>query len=194
MIKDIGRACRSYRRFFEDERIPRELLVDWVDTARIVASSANGQPLRYLIVDDPQGCAELFPNTAWAGALKDWPGPEEGERPSAYIIMLRDASRSLGDRFSAWDEGIAAQTIMLAATEAGFGGCMIASFKKASVAELCGVAGSAIEPSLVLALGKPKEDVRLVEVGEDGSTKYYRDAQQVHYVPKRPLSDILIQR
>ena len=192
MIKDIARACRSYRRFYEDERIPRELLVDWVDTARIVASSANGQPLRYLIVDDPQGCAELFPNTAWAGALKDWPGPGEGERPSAYIVMLRDAERSLGDKFCAWDEGIAAQTIMLAATEAGFGGCMIASFKKASVAAICGLEGSNISPELVLALGKPKEEVRIVEVGEDGSTKYYRDENQVHYVPKRPLEDVLL--
>ena len=194
MIKDIAARCRSYRRFFEDEHIPRELLVSWVDTARVVASSANGQPLRYLVFDAPQDCERIFPNTAWAGALKDWPGPEEGERPSAYIVICCDSQRSLGERFTAWDEGIAAQTIMLAATEAGFGGCMIASFKKASVAELCGVAGSAIEPSLVLALGKPKEDVRLVEMGEDGSTTYYRDAQQVHYVPKRPLSDILIQR
>lgn len=192
MIKDIAARCRSYRRFFEAERIPHELLVDWVDTARFCASSANKQPLRYLVVDEPAACAELFSNLAWAGALKEWSGPQEGERPSAYIIVLRDTERSLGDRFSAWDEGIAAQTIMLAATEAGFGGCMIASFKKKSVSEFCGVEGSALEPSLVLALGKPKEEVRIVEVGEDGSTAYYRDEAQVHYVPKRPLADVLI--
>lgn len=192
MIKDIAARCRSYRRFYQDERIPRELLVSWVDTARIVASSANGQPLRYLVFSTPQDCDRIFPNTAWAGALKDWPGPAEGERPSAYIVICCDAQRSLGERFNAWDEGIAAQTIMLAATEAGYGGCMIASFKKASIAAICGLEGSGIAPELVLALGKPKEEVRIVEVGEDGSTKYFRDEQQVHYVPKRPLSDILL--
>lgn len=120
------------------------------------------------------------------------PGPEEGERPSAYIVICCDSQRSLGERFTAWDEGIAAQTIMLATTEAGYGGCMIASFKKASVASICGLEGSGIAPELVLALGKPKEEVRIVEPAEDGSTKYYRDKQQVHYVPKRPLADILL--
>ena len=194
MIKDIAHMCRSYRRFYQDQPIDPALLTDWVDTARITASSANAQPLRYRIFHRPQDCAELFPCMAWAGALPDWDGPQEGERPSAYIVVLRDQNVCLGERFTAWDEGIAAQTIMLAATEAGFGGCMIGSFKKESVARICGVAGedSPLSPDLVLALGKPKEDVRLAEPRPDGSLKYYRDEEQVHYVPKRPLEDVLL--
>ncbi|MDO4503265.1 MAG: nitroreductase family protein [Coriobacteriia bacterium] len=194
MIKDIARTCRSYRRFYQDQRITPEQLTDWVDTARITASSANAQPLRYMIFHTPQDCARLFEHVAWAGALPDWDGPVEGERPSAYIVMLRDESVSLGEKFTAWDEGIAAQTIMLAATEAGFGGCMIGSFGKKSVAATCGVDGddSTLTPDLVLALGKPKEDVRLTGPQPDGSLKYYRNDDAVHFVPKRPLDEVLL--
>ena len=196
MIKDIAHMCRSYRRFYQDQPIDPALLTDWVDTARITASSANAQPLRYRIFHRPQDCAELFPCLAWAGALPDWDGPQEGERPSAYIVVLRDQNVCLGERFTAWDEGIAAQTIMLAATEAGFGGCMIGSFKKASLGAICREAGGYAEgemsPELVLALGKPVEEVHIVSPRPDGSLKYYRDDDQVHYVPKRELGEVLV--
>lgn len=192
MIKDIATKCRSYRRFYQDQRIDESMLRDWVDTIRYTASSCNGQPLKYKFFCTPEDCAKIFPNTAWAGALPDWDGPEEGERPAAYIVILRDEELSIADKFTAWDEGIVAQTIMLAATETGFGGCMIGSFKKGSVAEICGVKGTNLSPDLILALGAPKEEVHIVEVGEDGSTKYYRDENQVHYVPKRALEGILL--
>ena len=45
---------------------------------------------------------------------------------------------------------------------------------------------------LVLALGFQKEVRRVETVGADGSVKYWRDAQGVHHVPKRPLEDLLI--
>ena len=47
---------------------------------------------------------------------------------------------------------------------------------------------------LVIALGKPAETIILTEVGEDGNTAYYRDENDVHYVPKRKLEDIIILR
>ena len=193
MLKETVTTCRSYRRFDEAERIPHDLLVDLVDTARIVAASANQQVIKYALFSTPEECAALFPNTAWAGALPDWDGPAEGERPTGYIVLLRDADLVMNDKFTAWDEGIAAQTIMLAATEAGFGGCMIGSFKRKSVTELCQVPGN-LEADLVLALGKPVEEVHLVGKREDGSVKYYRDENQVHYVPKRALDEVLVKQ
>lgn len=192
MLKDIARTCRSYRRFDQAVQIPEEMLMDWVDTARCTASSCNNQPLRYKIISTPEACAEIFPHTAWAGALPDWAGPEEGERPTAYIVLIANTADSVNDIFTARDEGIAAQTIMLAATEAGFGGCMIGSFGKASVTKICGVDGENLRVDLILALGKPVEQVVLVEPDEEHGLHYYRDDQQVHYVPKRPLDSILL--
>ena len=184
-MQDIIKACRSYRRFDESDRIDRKLLTAWVDAARLVASSGNAQPLRYAIVSDERACERVFSCCAWAKALPDWPGPVPGERPSAYVVVCRDNDRTLADTFTAWDEGIAAQTIMLQAVEAGFGGCIIASFKKRSMAEALGVDADRFQPDLVLALGKPVEDVRIVDLPAGGATEYWRDEAGVHYVPCR---------
>lgn len=192
MLKDIVKNCRSYRRFDERERIDRKLLETWVDTARFTASSGNAQPLRFALVVEEEACADVFACCAWAKALPDWPGPAAGERPSAYLVICRDLDRALADTFTAWDEGIVAQTIMLQAVEAGYGGCIIGSFKKRSLSEVLGLNAERFQPDLVLALGKPIEDVRVASVPKSGSTAYWRDADGVHYVPKRTLGDVLL--
>lgn len=189
MLKELVIQCRSFRRFEQDTAIPYEELADMVDTARLTASTSNSQALKFKILNTPKECAEIFPFIAWAGALKDWDGPQEGERPSAYIVITCDLS--LG-RNKQWDDGIAAQTIMLSAAEKGYGGCMIGSCKRSEIGRLLGLDPDQYSIDLVLALGKPKEDVVLVPVKEDGSTVYYRDENQVHYVPKRSLEDILL--
>lgn len=92
MLKDLVKQCRSYRRFYQDTAIPYSELADMVDTARLAASASNAQALKFKILCTPEECAGIFPYTAWAGALKDWDGPEEGERPSAYIVIACDLS------------------------------------------------------------------------------------------------------
>jgi nitroreductase len=88
------------------------------------------------------------------------------------------------------DVGIAAQTIMLSAVEAGLGGCMIGNFNSAKLAEALGLREDLV-PSLVLGLGKPDEEIIIEDIGEKGST-YYRDAEGKHRVPKRALEDIIL--
>lgn len=192
MLRDTIAACRSYRRFDESARIGRELLESWVDGARLAASSGNAQPLRFRIVSDERECAEVFACCAWARALPDWDGPKPGERPGGYIVVCCDRDRSLADAFTFWDEGIAAQTIMLQAAEAGFGGCIVGSFKKRGVAEALGIDAERFRPDLVLALGRPAEKVRLEAAAPDGPTAYWRDDEGVHHVPKRPLADVVL--
>jgi nitroreductase len=189
MLKDLVTKCRSYRRFYEDVRISREELCDLVDTARLTGCTSNCQALKYKLLCTEEDCARIFPNVAWAGALTDWDGPVPGERPSAYIVILCDLKIAKNKQ---WDEGIAAQTIMLAATEKGYGGCMIASCKRSEILALLGLSPEEYSVGLVLALGKPKEEVHIVPLSSDGSTTYYRDENQVHYVPKRSLEDIIL--
>ena len=189
MLKDLVKQCRSYRRFYQDTAIPYNELADMVDTARLAASASNAQALKFKIVNTPAECAKVFSTVKWAGALTDWDGPAEGERPSAYIIIACDLS--LG-RNKQWDDGIAAQTIMLSAVEKGYGGCMIGSFNRSELAQALDLDPQTYSLDLVLALGKPAETVVLAPLNADGSTTYYRDKDQVHYVPKRCLEDILI--
>jgi len=188
MLKDLIVKNRSYRRFDESLKIDMDILRELVDLARLSGSGANLQPLKFLLSNEPKKNALIFEHLAWAGYLKDWPGPAEGERPSAYIIILNDEQIRKG---ASCDHGIAAQSILLGAVEKGLGGCMIGSIKKEGLRATLEVPET-YEILLVIALGKPVENVVLDEVNEEGSIKYWRDEDDVHHVPKRKLDDIII--
>jgi len=188
MIRDLITKNRSYRRFFQEVAIERQTLRELVDLARLSASGGNLQPLKYILSCDRQKNALIFPHLAWAGYLKDWPGPCEGERPSAYIIILGDTeiAKSFG-----CNHGIAAQSILLGATEKGLGGCIIASIQREELRKALDMPPR-YEILLVVALGKPKETVVIETVGPAESIKYWRDNKDVHHVPKRALDDIIL--
>ncbi len=189
MIKDIALKSRSYRRFYEEEGILYDTLKELVDIARYVPSTVNSQPLKFKLVNDREENEKVFSTLAWAGLLKDWSGPEKGERPAAYIIILDDLAIGKNKHL---DVGITAQTIMLGAADMGLGGCMFGSIQKENLASLLDIDTEKYSIELVLALGKPKETVEIVNIGENGSTAYYRDENGVHYVPKRSLDDLII--
>ena len=188
MIRDLVLKNRSYRRFYQEVPVEPETLKELVDLARLSASAANRQPLKYILSCEPEKNALIFPCLRWACYLKDWPGPPDGERPSAYIIVLGDTGIS---QSFLCDHGIAAQSILLGATERGLGGCMIAAVQRTKLSKVLGIPPQ-YEILLVLALGKPREKVVIDAVGFDGSIRYWRDSDSVHHVPKRALDDIII--
>ncbi|QDR79330.1 nitroreductase family protein [Sporomusa termitida] len=188
MFSDIVKANRSYRRFFEQEAVTRETLLTLVDYARLVPAGANKQALKYYIACEQPLNGQIFATLGWAAYLKDWSGPVAGERPAAYIIIVQDKGYKMGNSF---DAGIAAQTILLGATEIGLGGCMLGNIKHAQLQAALNLADN-FEILLVIALGKPKEKVVIEEIEANGDIKYWRDENQVHHVPKRKLKDILI--
>ncbi len=188
MLEDLIHKNRSYRRFHQDTPIALKTLQALVNLARLSASGANLQPLKYVLSCAPQVNADIFPHTRWAGYLQEWKGPAEGERPAAYIIILGDTeiSPSFG-----CDHGIAAQSIMLGAAERDLGGCMLGALDRDGLRQALDIP-ERYEILLALALGKPKEEVELEEVGPDGDITYYRDEDGVHHVPKRPLDDLIL--
>ncbi len=188
MIQDIVTASRSYRRFHEDRPVSESTLMELVNLGRLSPSGGNLQPLKYILSADRAMNERIFLCTVWAGYLKDWPGPCEGERPSAYIVILGDTvvSANFG-----CDQGIAAQSIMLGAAEKGLGGCIIGSIHRDALRGVLQIPDR-YEILLVLALGHPKEKVVLEEVGADGSIRYWRDSDGVHHVPKRSLDEIVL--
>lgn len=188
-IKQLIEKTRTYRRFDEKHEIKTEMLVSLVDLARLSASGANRQPLKYILVTDPKERALVYPCLAWAGYLTTWEGPDPGERPTGYIIILGD--KEISDSFGV-DHGIAAQSIMLGASEAGLGGCIIASIKKEKLRAALNIPKD-LEILLVLALGKPIEKV-CIETIKNNDVKYWRDEARVHHVPKRTLDEIIIRK
>lgn len=189
MIRDLVQKNRSYRRFYQEKEVPLSILKELVALTRFCASASNRQPLKYVITCTPENNNLVFPTLSWAGYLTEWPGPEEGERPSAYIVILLDKSISENP----WvDHGIAAQTMLLAATEKGFGGCIFGAVDKAKLKSNLALEEN-LEVLLVVALGWPKEKVVIEDLGLGGSIKYYRDSQSVHHVPKRKTEDVILE-
>jgi len=187
-IRELVLKNRSYRRFHQDQTVDRQTLVELVDLARHSASGNNWQPLKFFLSADPETNALIFPHTRWAGRLPDWPGPIEGERPAAYIVILGD--KSIQDTFGV-DHGIAAQSMLLGAAERGLGGCMIGSVQRVKLHRDLGLAEN-LHILLVVALGVPRETVVINPVGPDGEIGYWRDEDDVHHVPKRSLDDLIV--
>ncbi len=188
MMKELALKNRSYRRFYQNEGVSRETLKELVDLARLSASAANMQPLKFILSSDSSKNSLIFPNLVWAAYLKDWPGPAEGERPAGYIIILGD--KNIKESFGC-DYGIAAQSILLGATEKGLGGCMIMSVQREALSKALAIPDH-FEILLVIAIGKPKETVVVDAVGPAGDIKYWRDADGTHHVPKRSLDELIV--
>ncbi len=188
MLEELIRKNRSKRRFHQDIPVKSKTLHALVNLARLSASGSNLQPLKYVLSCDPEMNEKIFSHTQWAGYLEDWPGPQEGERPGAYIIILGDTN--ITETFGC-DHGIAAQSIMLGAVELGLGGCIIASIDRDGLRQVLQLPGR-YKILLLLALGKPKEKVILEEAKPEGDIRYYRDDDGVHHVPKRPINELIL--
>ena len=188
MLYELIQKNRSYRRFYQQERISRETMIKLVDYGRLSASGANKQAIKYYISYEEETNAKVFPALLWAAYLSDWDGPVEGERPSGYMVMVQETEYKMA---SGIDHGIAAQSILLGAVEMGLGGCMFGNIREPMLRSALNIPEHQ-QILLVIALGKPKEIVVIDEIDPAGDIKYWRDSQQVHHVPKRKLKDIIM--
>lgn len=194
MIADLIKKNRSCRRFYQNYAVPLKTLKNLVNLARLSASAANLQPLNYILSGNTKKNDLIFSCLAWAGYIKDWTGPKEGERPAAYIIILgnTDISKNFG-----CDHGIASQSMLLGAREKGLAGCMIGAINRRKLRKILNIPPK-YKILLVLAIGKPKEKVKVEVVDSDSplstvnNIKYWRDGKGVHHVPKRKLSAIIL--
>lgn len=194
MLRSLLMEDRSVRRFQGNAEVGYTIPANLVGLVRWCASGRNAQPLKYSVITAPEERARLFPALKWAGYYEDWDGPEPDERPTAYIVQFLDTKISSN---CLCDDGLQLQAITLGATSLGLAGCIIKSFNAQTVREVCGVdADDRFKPLYVLALGYPKEKVRVVDMpsGTDADFKYYRDEEDNQIVPKRPVHDLFIHR
>lgn len=189
-FRELVAASRSRRRFDERVRVSEAQLKELVGLARLCPSTANRQAHKFKLVTEPEACAAVFAQLGWAAALKDWPGPKEGERPTAYVLILCD--QQLAKELPV-DDGIVAQTMLLGATAMGLGGCMFGNVKREALAEALHIDTARYHIAHVLAFGKPVEQVVIEELGPDGNVNYYRDEAGVHHVPKRSLDELIVE-
>lgn len=191
MFKDLVKLNRSYRGYDETYVMTKEVLLDLVDCARLSPSSVNAQPFKYFLAFEKETVRKIQSLTKWARALPDMELPHKGMCPTGFIVICQDLN--IGESLARYqkDVGIVAQTILLAATEKELGGCMIGNFGAELVKEALEL-DEHLMPVLIIALGKPNEQIVLKDIETGEETAYYRDENDVHYVPKRKLSDIII--
>lgn len=191
MFLDLVKQARSHRGFRQDRKVTRQELEHLVECARFTPAARNDQVLKYYLAEKPETVAAIQPLTKWAGALAELHLPRRGAEPVAYIVICLDGSLAENPAPYQRDVGIVAQTMLLAAAEMGLNGCMIGSFAAGELREKLGLP-EAIKPQLLLALGEGTDRIVMTDVGEDGSTTYYRDAEDTHYVPKRTLEQLIL--
>jgi len=187
MIRDLVLKNRSYRRFEQNASIASTTLLELLELARFSGSAANLQMIRYRLINTDHENELVFKNLGWAGYLPDWSGPQEGEKPAAYMILLTDDAKG---KHVQCDAGLAMQSMLLGAVDHGLGGCIFASIKRDQLRQDLDIPEQ-FRILYVLALGKPVEEV-VVDDMKDDNVKYWRDANKVHHVPKKLLEDLML--
>lgn len=191
MFKELVKKNRSFRGYDESRRITKEELMEFVDCARFAPSTVNRQPFRYLLAYEQEQLDVIQPLTGWARALPQMKLPHHGKCPTAFVVICQDTQWAEDLNRYLRDVGIVAQTMLLAAADAGLGGIMIGNFSPKKLSEALNLPEH-IVPMLIVAFGKPDETIVLTEAQEGENLNYYRDENDVHYVPKRKLEDIIL--
>jgi len=141
---DLILSRRSIRRY-EDREIPKDVLDKIVEAGRQSPSAANGQPYRFIIVDDSKIKQEL-------------PGRFSRFLVKAPVIIVGCANIKalLTGKWATIDTTIALENMILAAWSFGVGSCWIGSFNEQKVKDLLKIPKDWKVVALV-SLGYPAE-------------------------------------
>lgn len=177
---------RAIRKFKQD-KIKIDVLKKIINAARLAPQGSNMQPMKYIIVYEKQTVDKIFETTAWAGYIRPQADPKEGERPTAYIVVLADTEIKKSGYDT--DAGAAVENMLLAAAGEGIGSCWLGAINRDRIRQILSIPERYRIHTLV-ALGYPAEHP--VSEDENGSIKYYKDENGVLHVPKRKLNDIIL--
>lgn len=176
---------RTVRKFKQDV-ISLEKLKKLVDAARVAPQGGNIQALKYVVINDEKLLEPIFKTTAWAGYIRPAGDPKEGEKPTAYILILGDTEIKK-EGFDI-DAGAAVENLLLTAVEEGLGAAWLGAINRNKIKEILNIPDRYVLHTLV-ALGYPNE-IPVIEDTEK-NIKYYKDENGVLHIPKRRLEDIL---
>ncbi len=192
-FKELVTKSRSYRGYDESRKVTRQELEELVECARLCPSTTNLQALKFYISCEEEVNSLIGHQVIFGGRIRAQVIlPHAGKSPTAYIVICLDKDISTNNQAFAVDTGIAAQTMLLAASEKGLGGIMLGSFSADKLSAAIGLAEN-LHPMLVLAIGKPDDKIVITDA-VNGDIGYTRDENDVHYVPKRSVGELIINK
>lgn len=183
-LNKLLRRNRSYRGYDTSFEVRADQLRRIIETATLCPSARNQQVLRFRPVLANESDI-MLKHIRLGGALPELHLPFPGTEPRAFVVICSTVEES---KYVDIDLGIVAQTMLLQATEMGLGGICIGAFDHAEIKEALKLS---YEPLLVIAFGRPAENIELVECGADDKLTYYRNGT-THYVPKIRVEDLII--
>ena len=185
-IKNLMKTRRTIRKFTSEE-ISEELLISYIDCARLAPSGANLQPLKYAVINKEESVASILEYVKWAAYLKGMHEPNKDEVPTAFIAVFKD--KNIASSMAEFDAGAAAMSINLAAEEDGIGCCIMGAIDRPNICRLLNTDDN-LELMYLIALGYKKEQPASTDL-ENGDVKYFlKDGQLI--VPKRRLKDVIV--
>jgi len=176
-----NRSCRGYDKGFV---VNKDMLKRIVNVNTKVASGKNQQALRYKLVTKGEDADFVLGNIKLGGMLPELHLPYKGTEPEAFIIVCGTVAEN---KILDIDLGISLQSMSLKATEMGLNALIICAFNKVNISEYFKLQ---YEPLAILAVGKGIENIKLKPISPDENKAYFRE-NNIHYVPKLKLEDII---
>jgi nitroreductase len=154
---DLVASRRSVRKY-DPRPVEAEKIELCLEAARLAPSASNGQPWRFIVVDEPAlreevALACVGPGLNFNRFVKQAP---------VLVVLVLEPSTALNRigaiikrvRYPLIDIGIAAEHLCLQAAESGLGTCMLGWFDEGKIKKLLGVPRSR-RLGLVITLGYP---------------------------------------
>jgi nitroreductase len=152
---------RQSTRKYSNQPVPREMIEQCLEAARLAPSACNSQPWSFLVVDEPELKNRLV-GEALAGIYKTNAFVINAPllvvivtEVSSYIARLCGYLRHV--KYNLIDIGIAGEHLALQAAELGLGTCWLGWFKESAVRRVLGLPRNT-QIDVMIAVGFPAEN------------------------------------
>ena len=186
-MEDLFMTRRSIRHFSQ-QTIPEAKLTACAEAARLAPQSANLQPVRLVLINQPELCRAVLPLLRFAAFLYPHYTPAPGQAPTAYLLLLNDLR--LKPQGSDNDCAAQAVTFIYKAWQQGIGSCWMGAIDRPAILKLLKIDPACYQLHSLIALGYPAETPQIEDSLQPQQRYYLDQAGQLH-VPKRPLRQVL---
>jgi len=155
---------RQSVRKYQNKPIPKELIYQCIEAARLAPSASNSQPWHFIIIDEP----ELKNKIAECTVTKGIPINKFAFEAPVIIAIIVKQPKTI-TKIASWlkkrdfpwiDLGITAEHFCLQATELGLGTCTIGWFDEKKAKQLLKIP-SYERIGLLITLGYPPENYQI---------------------------------
>jgi len=151
-------------RIYQDKQIPESLVLELIEAARLAPSAYNAQPTKFIIVKNKEEKEKLKENKIFrqsfvyeAPVIIICCGDPEVYPKARLEATYSNPSEIAGEVGAVRDVSIAAQNLVLRATELGLGTCYIGLVARDKAKEILGIPKNYVLP-FVLTVGYPAEE------------------------------------